>query len=56
MSGYNQEKVDEAILALLYLNVFEDQYKTIRAWKSYDWDAMDRLYEKDPMICVHHQG
>jgi hypothetical protein len=42
---YNKDKVDEAVLALLYLNVFGGQYG-VQAWKSFDWDAMDRLYEK----------
>lgn len=41
----NEEKVDEVVLALLYLNFHGDRY-AIRAWKSFDWDAMDRLYEK----------
>ena len=27
------------------LNFHSDRYET-RAWKSFDWDAMDRLYEK----------
>lgn len=45
MSDYDKDKVDEVVLALLYLNVFEDGYG-IRAWKSFDWDAMDRLFEK----------
>jgi mRNA-degrading endonuclease toxin of MazEF toxin-antitoxin module len=39
------EEIDEAVLALLYLNAFDDHGLT-RAWKSFDWDAMDRLYEK----------
>ena len=38
-------KVDEAVLALLYLNFF-DEHGAIRAWKGFDWDAMDRLHEK----------
>jgi len=42
---YNQDKVDEAILALLYLNIHGNQ-NVVRAWKSFDWDAMDRLHEK----------
>jgi predicted transcriptional regulator len=42
---YNKEKVDEVVLALLYLNAFDDQFAT-RAWKSLNWDAMDHLYEK----------
>jgi hypothetical protein len=36
------DKIDEAVLALLYLGLHDD----IRAWKSFDWDAMDRLYAK----------
>jgi len=42
---YDKDKVDEAVLALLYLNFWNDRYVT-RAWKGFDWDAMDRLYEK----------
>jgi hypothetical protein len=41
----NEEKVDEVVLALLYLNFHGDR-DAIRAWKSFDWDAMDRLHEK----------
>jgi hypothetical protein len=36
------EKIDEAVLALLYLGLHE----TARAWKSFDWDAMERLHAK----------
>ena len=42
---YSQDKVDEVVLALLYLNFHNDKY-AVRAWKSLDWDAMDRLHEK----------
>jgi hypothetical protein len=42
---YNRNKVDEVVLALLYLNFLRDQNE-VRAWKSFDWDAMDRLHEK----------
>jgi hypothetical protein len=42
---YNKDRVDEAVLALLYLNIIGDEYGA-RVWKSFDWDAMDRLYEK----------
>lgn len=35
-------KVDDAVLALLFLTLHEGN----RAWKSFDWDAMNRLYEK----------
>jgi hypothetical protein len=34
------DRIDEAVLALLYLGL-HDHY---RAWKGFDWDAMDRLH------------
>lgn len=37
------EEIDKAVLALLYLNAFED-HGQIRSWKTFDWDAMDRLH------------
>lgn len=39
------EEVDEAVLALLHLNSFEERLGW-RAWKTFDWDAMDRLHER----------
>ncbi|WP_295878361.1 DUF6429 family protein [uncultured Thiohalocapsa sp.] len=39
---YDQDKVDQAILALLYLTLHDGR----RAWKTFDWDAMNRLHEK----------
>ncbi len=42
---YNQNKIDEMALALLYLTTFRDNYVT-RAWKSMDWDTLDSLYVK----------
>ncbi len=39
---YDADKVDEAVLALLYLTLHDG----VRAWKSFDWEAMNRLYEK----------
>ncbi|HUE99180.1 MAG TPA: DUF6429 family protein [Anaerolineales bacterium] len=41
----NEEKIDEVIMALLYLN-FHRNHGAVRAWKSFDWDAMDRLHKK----------
>jgi hypothetical protein len=35
------DKIDNATLALLYLGL-HDQY---RAWKGFDWDALQRLHE-----------
>jgi Domain of unknown function (DUF6429) len=36
------DKIDEAILALLYLTLHDGS----RAWKGFDWEAMSRLHEK----------
>ncbi len=41
---YDTDKVDEVVLALLYLNTHSDR-DGARAWKSLDWEAMDRLHE-----------
>jgi hypothetical protein len=38
---FDTEKIDEAVLALLYLTLHDD-----RVWKSFDWNAMSRLHEK----------
>jgi Domain of unknown function (DUF6429) len=43
---YDKDKVDEMVLALLYLTMFEEGQHGPRAWKSHNWDAMDRLHEK----------
>ena len=42
---YNQDKVDEATLALLYLNMW-DEGTGARTWKGFDWDTLDRLHQK----------
>ena len=39
---YDRDKVDEMVLALLWLTPAGEG----RAWKSHDWDAMDRLHAK----------
>ncbi|HEY2710892.1 MAG TPA: DUF6429 family protein [Chthoniobacterales bacterium] len=39
---YDKDKVDEMVLALLYLTLRDEN----RAWKGHDWDAMDRLHVK----------
>ena len=38
----DQDKIDDVVLALLYFGLHDGA----RAWKSFDWDAMDRLHEK----------
>ncbi|MFA6133163.1 MAG: DUF6429 family protein [Phycisphaerae bacterium] len=42
---YDKDKVDELTLALMYLVSFRDDPAT-RAWKGFDWDALDRLCDK----------
>jgi hypothetical protein len=42
---YDEEKVDEMVLALLYLTSFT-QGGITRAWKGQDWDVLNRLHEK----------
>ena len=45
--NYDTEKVDEAVLALLWLTSFREKKDwPLRTWKGHDWDAMDRLSEK----------
>jgi hypothetical protein len=41
-SGIDTDRIDEAVLALLHLGLHDD----CRVWKSFDWDAMNRLHEK----------
>ena len=60
----NEPKVtpDQAIhdlsLALLYLTRFKDgrvksEDQLFRAWKSYDWDTLDKLCEEELIIDRH---
>ncbi len=42
MNDYDEDKVDDMVLALMFLSL-HDEY---RAWKGFDWDALNRLYEK----------
>jgi len=42
---HDTEKIDEATLALLYLVAWREEYG-VRAWKSFDWDTMNRLHGK----------
>jgi hypothetical protein len=36
------DRIDDTVLALLLLGLHDGA----RAWKSFDWDAMDRLHTK----------
>jgi hypothetical protein len=40
---YDQDKVDDAALALLFLTMHDGG---ARAWKGLDWDVLDRLHQK----------
>lgn len=42
MQKYDEDKIDEMILALMYLGLHDNG----RAWKSYDWDSLNRLHQK----------
>ncbi len=42
---YDKDRVDEMVLALLYLTSSQDKYAT-RAWKGLNSEVMDRLYKK----------
>ncbi len=42
MMELNQQKVEEAVLAVLWLTLHDE----VRAWKSIDWATMDRLHQK----------
>jgi hypothetical protein len=38
----DKDRIDEAVLALLYLGL----HGNYAVWKTFDWDAMNRLHEK----------
>lgn len=39
------DRIDDFTLALLFLVTSESRHGA-RAWKSFDWDTMDRLHKK----------
>ena len=58
------EKLQQAVLALLYLNTFEQKLGK-RAWKALPWSVMDQLHDKgyisDPAtkaksVCLSDEG
>lgn len=61
---YDQDKVDQTVLALLSLTMFSEA-GTTRAWKGHAWEVLDRLHVKgyisDPRskvksVCVSEDG
>ncbi|OFZ36359.1 MAG: hypothetical protein A2504_10220 [Bdellovibrionales bacterium RIFOXYD12_FULL_39_22] len=44
---YNEDKVDELLLALMFLTTFPNGKNLgTSTWKEYDWHHLDRLHEK----------
>lgn len=43
---YDEGKVDEMVLALLYLTLHDGR----RVWKGFDWNAMNRLHEEGMIL------
>lgn len=39
---HDTDKIDRAVLALLQLGLHDEN----RTWKTFDWEVMNRLYEK----------
>ena len=41
-------RIDDAVLALMYLTLHDaDRFSgMVRAWKTFDWDALNRLFEQ----------
>jgi len=43
---YNEDKVDDLTLALMFLGVHDEDTSGARSWKGFDWDALNRLHRK----------
>jgi hypothetical protein len=61
MNYYDEDKVDEFTLALLYLVTHErHEGRGARAWKGFDWDTLNRLHEKgylsNPVVKANSVG
>ncbi len=41
-SELDTDKIDQTVLALLYLTLHDG----FRAWKGFDWEALNRLHDK----------
>jgi len=41
----DEDKIDDAVLALLTLT-FHAEKNVVKAWKTFDWNAMSRLHAK----------
>ena len=48
MENQGKEKLMEDLaLALIYLSSWTEENKEVKAWKSYDFDALDKLKEEE---------
>jgi hypothetical protein len=43
---FDRDKVDEMVLALLCLTIWEEDDWGARTWKGHDWDTLERLHAK----------
>lgn len=43
---FDEDRIDRAALAILYLGRYESQAGVTRTWKGLDWSITDRLHEK----------
>jgi len=44
---FDEEKITQDVLALLYLTSFQQKKDfPFQAWKGHDWEALSRLHEK----------
>ena len=42
------DRIDDAVLALMFLTLHNgEDGKSRRAWKTFDWEAMGRLHDKE---------
>ena len=51
-ADFDTDKIDEAVLALMFLTLHDEDrlFGMVRAWKSFDWDALDRLHAQDMIL------
>ena len=42
---YDTNKIDDMVLALLHLTSYSER-GIVRAWKTHNWDSLDRLHER----------
>lgn len=43
---YDEQKVADAVLALMCLTFHDEAEYGCRAWKNFDWPVLDRLHEQ----------